>query len=169
MNTIFTYKNTQPFTEEVQFQISQIDFSEVPEMRRVQEIVDPETTLVSIPYQANISQEAFDYLSGILSQYGVLEIIGKWDDNGDIIEFDLHKYRDALNDVEEFEEAVCFDGVDYTGRESEFVKSKDEEGNDIEPDTKRFIRLKSTKRPTLAQAKKIHVNVFNNEFKRKLI
>jgi hypothetical protein len=181
MNVVFTYKRTEAFSSGDQEKVDVIPFSPIPEMRTVKEY-DEEGKVVAatIPYQANIeTQEQFDYMKTLLSQFGELNIIGVWDDQGEIVEFDTTKYCDALKDIEEFEEKVFINGEDFTGREEEFERTplKNESGEDIiindEPVYEEFTYnkikvLKSTRRPTLTEAKSTDVNVFNNEFKRKL-
>ena len=81
-----------------------------------------------MPYQSNISS-----LDEVDVDY---DIIGIWNDDGSIVQLDIKKYRNALNDI----------------------KVYDDDCNLIE-----------SKRPTLVQAKKTQVNVFNNQFVRELV
>lgn len=168
MNVILTYKQTSDFTEDAQKEINKLQFSFIPEMRIIEETID-EVVYKIMPYQANVSEDKFEYFKSLLEQFGVVDIIGKWNDDGSKIELDINKYRDALNDIVVYERAVFYDGVDYTGIEDTYVYLQDEEGNDIQPSITTFKRLKFSKRPTLTQAKQTQVNVFNNQFVRELV
>lgn len=148
MNVILKYTQTKEFDKPTQEKVSKIQFSRIPEMRVVND---------SIPYQANVlNQEELDYLQSMLEYFGTVDIIGKWNDDGKKIECDMSKYRDTLNNIEVFEK------VEVSGM------IKDEEGNETEVVVRTFTGVKSSKRPTLTQAKKIQVNVFNNKFEREL-
>ena len=179
INVIFTYKATAELPKQLQSIIDEIQFVEIPEMNRIEEILSEDLILVTMPYQATVSESIFTNLNNSLSKYGELNIIGKWDDMGEIIEFDLHKYRDALKLVNQYEEVVLINGIDYTGKEDEFQpkQQKDKDENPLEVNgmplyeeviIQRFQKQKNSKKPTLAEAKKTHVNVFNSNFKRKL-
>lgn len=180
INVIFTYKATAQLPNELQQIVDQVKFIEIPEMKRIEEVVNENLTLVTIPYQANLTELEFHSLSVELAKYGLLTIVGKWDEQGEIIEFDLQKYCDVLKPIKTFEKAVFINGEDYTGREEEFqpVQKKDENDELVfvndEPVYeqsifKRFTREIESTQPTLEQAKEIHVNVFDRAFKRKLI
>lgn len=143
MNVILIYSQTKEFNTDTQSVINSVQFSQVPEMR----VIDNK-----VPYQANIESDKFDYFKQILEQYGTVDIIGKWNDDGSKIDLDINKYSDALNDIKEFEKAD--------------VLGKDEDDNDTI--VRSFTRVKSSKRPTLTQAELIQVNTFDNKFKREL-
>lgn len=172
MNAIITYTQTSEFTEETQKEINKVQFSQIPEMLVKENlgIVDEVEQVISrtIPFQANVDDDKFEYFKSLLEQYGVVDIIGKWNDDGSKIELDINKYRDALNDVKTFEQAVFLDGVDVTGQELP-QPQLDEDGNEIPLNIRTFKRVKESKRPTLAQAKQTQVNVFNNQFTRQLV
>jgi hypothetical protein len=180
LNIIFTYKATAVIPKELQLEIDKVQFVEIPEMQRVEEIVSEEVTLVAIPYQATVTEAVFATLSNSLSNYGELTIIGKWvHPVGSIIELYIQKYCNALNDIQVFEKAVFIDGVDFTGKENEFepIQKTDENEELIfmddlpvyqTPVYRRFTRELPSSRPTLEQAKHIQVNVFNATYKRDL-
>lgn len=158
MNVILTYNQTSEFNEVSKSEINKIQFSQIPEMKvLVHELeVNGEMVLQSttIPYQANATVEQFDRLKATLEQFGVVYIIGKWNDDGSKIELDNTKYKNALKDIEVFEDVDIY--------------SKDENGDDVLPVLRSFKRVKELKRPTLSQSKLTQVNVFNNKFKRQL-
>lgn len=162
MNVILTYTQIKEFTEIVQGTINQIQFSQIPEMKVIDTLVNDKEgnfsyNLHTIPYQANVKDEReLNILQLTLENFGTVDIIGKWNDDGSKIELDINKYRDALNDVEVFEKAQDLEMV------------TDEDGVESEVVVKEYTRVKSSKIPTLAQAKSIQVNVFNNKFKREL-
>lgn len=157
MNVILTYNKTKEFTEEAQQGIDKIQFSQIPEMRVLDVIEDEEIVSKIIPYQTNVKDlEEFELLKASLDLFGVVDIIGKWNNDGSKIDLNINKYRNALNDVQLFEK------VEVKGM------VEDEEGNEIEVILKTYTGLKSSKRPTLAQAKNTQVNVFNNKFIRQL-
>lgn len=185
INVILGYNQTEVFNNTDQEEIDKVDFALIPEMRDKQKEVevDGEGVIQKIKhYQANAEQESdVAYFIELLSKYGELEIIGKWVcPSGEIIELDINKYRDALRDIETFEDAVFIDGVDYTGREEEFelVQKTDEDstllvddlGEPIfeQPIHNRFKRPLPKKRPTLSQAKKTQVNTFSVNTTREL-
>jgi len=174
MNVIFTYKPIAPFTEEEQKSLDKANYSQIPEMRIIEEVSadNPDTVLKTIPYQATLNEADFDSLLTLLESKGIVTIIGKWNDDGTLISYDKYLYRDALNDVVTYETAVFLDGVDYTGKEDTYIKEPllDEKGKEVldaqgntvlrEPNKRTFVRVKSKKRPTLTQAKNTPVNIF---------
>lgn len=169
MNVIFSFKQTADFYREVQEQINMIPFSRIPEMKQIKEIVEEEIVAVEIPYQANVEDEhEFVYLKGILEEFGIVSISGKWNEDGAQIEFNINEYRRLLKNIETFEDAVYLNSEDFTGREEEFVPETDEEGIDIVPNRRTFKRLKTSKIPTLAEARLIQVNVLDKQMKRNL-
>ena len=181
MNVILFYTQIKEFDEPTLEKISKLQFSRIPEMRVIDNIMDDEIVSKSRPYQADVlDQEELDYLESMLGYFGTVDIIGKWNDDGSKIELDINKYRDALNNVKEFEKATIIDGVDYTGIEDSYTNPflLDENGDEVldsngdnviySPSVRTFTRVKSSKRPTLEQAKLTQVNVFNNKFKREL-
>lgn len=148
INVILTFNQTKEFTEEAQQAINKIQFSKIPEMRIVND---------AIPYQANVENEQqFTELKTVLESFGQVDIIGKWNNDGSKIECDINKYRDALNNIETFEKAEILGMVE------------DEDGKETEVVVKTFTRVKSSKRPTLSEARNIQVNVFNNKFIREI-
>ena len=158
INVILTYNQTKEFTKEAQSGINKIQFSKIPEMRVLDVVEDEEIVSKIIPYQANVKDlEEFELLKASLELFGVVVIVGIWREDGSKIELDINKYRNALNDVQVFEK------VEVKGM------VEDEEGEEIEVILKTYIGLKSSKRPTLTQAKNIQVNVFNNKFVRQLV
>lgn len=173
MNAIIQFTQTSEFTKEAQLKVRKLRFSVIPEMRVIEnkELIDHEEKVVSktISYQAEIKDtEDYENSFSLLSEFGAVDLIGTWNEDGSIITLDINKYRDALNDIQIFEVATFYNGVDYTGKEETYIHEKDEEGNDIKPSVKTFTRLKESKRPTLAQAKETQVNSFNRNFVRKL-
>jgi len=176
MNVIFQFKTTAPFTETEQKELDKANYSQIPEMRIIEEISAdtniPDTVLKTIPYQATVNEADFDNLLALLETKGTVTIIGKWNDDGTLISYDKYLYRDALNDVVTYETAVFLDGKDYTGKEDTYVKQPllDENGKEVldvdgnvilrEPSKRTFVRVKSKKRPTLTQAKNTPVNIF---------
>lgn len=171
MNIILTYTQTKEFNKSSQDKINKIQFSHIPEMRIVEnyfEINGKESTEFTIPYQADISEVDFNTLKALLDSYGVVDIIGKWNDDGSKIECDINKYRDALKDIETFETAVFLNGVDYTNKEETFINEIDEDENVIQPSRNTFNRVKESKRPTLTQAKLKKVSAFSKDFNREL-
>lgn len=153
MNVIFTFKTTEPFTEAENKELEKAFYSQIPEMR----IIDG-----NVPYQATINEFDFDSLLALLSSKGTVTIIGKWNDDGILIIYDVNLYRSYLNDIVTYETALFLDGADYTGKEETFVKQSvlDENGNNIilEPSRNTFVREKSRKRPTLSESKLTQVN-----------
>jgi len=174
MNVIFQFKPTAPFTESEQKSLDKANYSQIPEMRIIEEVSadNPDTVLKTIPYQATINEADFDSLLVLLETKGTVTIIGKWNDDGSLISYDKYLYRDALNDVVTYETAVFLDGVDYTGKEGAYIKQPllDENGKEVldaqgnvmlsVPGRRTFVRVKSKKRPTLTQAKNTPVNIF---------
>ncbi len=171
MNVILTYKQTEDFNDSTNQLLSSLQFSKVPEMRIIEEVIEIEEEEIIykiIPYQADVKDiTEFESVKATLEQFGVVDIVGVWE-NGTIIELDINKYMNALRDIETFELAAFYDGVDFTDKENEYVYLKDDEGVDIQPNIKRFYRLKSSERPTLSQAKETQVNTFNRHVKRDL-
>ena len=178
INVVFTFRQDNGFDEVVQKEIDKLQFSRIPEMRIVKGEVEGFSV---VPYQANVEDEIeLKYLIEKLNQFGSVVVIGKWNEAGEIIEFDLTKYCGALRDVEIFEQAVFINGEDFTDRENEFelIQETDDENNLLTDDSgepiyktpfrSTFKRFKSKKRPTLAEAKTTYVNTFNNLFKRNL-
>ena len=162
MNVILTYEQTKEFDSPSQELINKIQFSQIPEMRVIfTPINDNEGNfthnLLTIPYQANVSAEDFSQLETMLGYFGTVDIIGKWNDDGSLIEMDINKYRDALNNIEVFEKA------------QDTVIVTDEDDVESEIVVKEYTRVKSSKRPTLTQAKLIQVNTFDYKVKRELI
>ena len=49
-----------------------------------------------------------------------------------------------------------------------WIPEKNEDGNDIQPHYHRFVRVKTSKKPTLTQARKIQVVVFDKQMTRDL-
>jgi len=168
MNIIITYTQTSELSEETQNIVNSIQFAQIPEMQVIDNIVDDEVVSQTIPYQANVEESNYDELYNALAINGDIDVIGKWNEDGSIIELDINKYRDALNDVKTFEQAVFLDGVDVTGQELP-QPQLDEDGNEIPLNIRTFKRVKESKQPTLAQAKQTQVNVFNNQFTRQLV
>lgn len=158
MNVILTYQKTEEFNDSSQKSINKIQFVQIPEMR----VLDNAT-----PYQANVTEDEFNTLKSMLEAFGEVCVVGKWNDDGFKIECDATKYKTLLKDIEVFEDAVFYDGVDYTGIEDTYIY-ENIDGVDIIPNVNSFVRVKESKRPTLAQSKKIQVNTFNNEFIREL-
>jgi len=171
MNVILTYKQTKDFNDSTNQLLSSLQFSKVPEMRIIEEVVEIEEEEIIykiIPYQADVKDSTeFESVKATLEQFGVVDVVGIWE-NSAIIELDINKYMNALRDIETFELAAFYDGVDFTDKENEYVYLKDDEGVDIQPNIKRFYRLKSSERPTLSQAKETQVNTFNRHVKRDL-
>lgn len=183
MNTVITFEQHTPFDEDSQKEIDKLQFSEIPEMRIVERNTgteDEPIILKKIPFQANVSAEDFETLKSLLEQFGIVDIIGKWNDDGSKIEFSITKYRNALKYIQTFETAVFLNGVDFTDRENEFVPDPELDENDepvfdieenqifLVPSRKTFTREKSRRIPTFAEAMEIQVNVFNNKFIREL-
>lgn len=155
MNVILTYKQILEFSEDAQKGINNIQFSQIPEMRVIENINEDESVNYTIPYQANVTNEdEFTQLKSMLEGFGVVDIIGKWNEDGSIVEFDINKYKETLNGVK------TFGNVDIMG------SVEDEEGNVSEVVVKSYISELSSKRPTLAQAKKTQVNTFNKNVTR---
>lgn len=171
MNIILTYKQTSEFDEVTQKQVDQLQFSHIPEMRIIETEIGVDEDMIiqyTIPYQANVGAEDLESIKAVLNQFGVVDIIGTWNDNGSKIECDIQKYCDALKDFKTFETAVFLNGVDYTGKEDTFINEIDDDGNVIQPSRNTFNRVKESKRPTLAQAKLKKVSAFSKDFNREL-
>lgn len=152
MNVILTYNQTKEFTKEAQLGIDKIQFSQIPEMRVIDVVEDEQVVGKIIPYQANVKDlEEFELIKSSLELLGVVDIIGKWNNDGSKIELDINKYKNALNDVQEFELVEVLGMVE-----------------DEKVVLRTYTGLKSSNRPTLTQASNTQVNVFNNKFTRQL-
>lgn len=157
INVILTYNQIEEFTKEAQKEINNIQFSQIPEMRVIDIMEEEEIVSKIIPYQAQLKDfKELELMKSSLEMFGVVDVIGIWNNDGSIIELNINKYRNTLNDVKVFEKVEIKE------------MAEDEEGNEKEIVIKTYTSVKSSTRPTLEQSKNIQVNTFNKKVTRQL-
>ena len=120
------------------------------------ELIEYKKSLHEYKSKFHSSVDTTEYVDYVpMDNFEVYKVRMKHEMDGKIVsESESYSLRKHTTNIETFEKAEILGMVE------------DEGGNETEVVVKTFTRVKSSKRPTLTEARKIQVNVFNNKFTR---